>query len=90
MSDNKNRIDMLRSVEVLCYSLCIHLLLEEKMAIIAAKAALLDLYEDEQFWSLEGTELDMRVRSRAISRSLETLGKRQVKEQERKANFAAR
>jgi hypothetical protein len=79
MSDSKNRIDVLRSVEVLCYSLCFHLLLEEKIAIIAAKEVLLDLFEDEQFWSLKGTERDMRVRSKAISRSIETMGKRQAK-----------
>jgi hypothetical protein len=88
MSDSKDRINMLRSEEVLCYSLCFHLLLEEKMAIIAAKKVLLDLYEDQQFWSLEGTERDLRVRCRAISRSLETMGKRQGKERE--ADFAAR
>ncbi|MCD9021303.1 hypothetical protein [Cohnella silvisoli] len=71
MSDYRKRIDGLKSIEVFCYSLCIHLLAEEALATVAAKATLLDLYDDEQFWLLEGTERDKRIRRQAISRSIE-------------------
>ncbi|WP_239613994.1 hypothetical protein [Cohnella mopanensis] len=77
MIDYRNRIDRLKAVEVLCYSLCIHLLTEELLAVHAAKAALLDLYKDEQFWLLEDSERDQRVRKQAIRRSLECLAKAQ-------------
>jgi hypothetical protein len=70
-SDSCNRIVILKSVEVLCYSLCVHLLVEEQLSAEAAKAALLDLYQDERFWLLDGMERDKRVRSKAITRSIE-------------------
>lgn len=73
MSDYRNRLDRLKAVEVLCYSLCIHLLTEEVLAITAAKAALIDLFADEQFWSLDGAERDKRVRKKAIARAMELL-----------------
>ncbi|BBI33102.1 hypothetical protein [Cohnella abietis] len=76
MNEYRKRINSLKSVEVLCYSLCIHLLVEEALATDAAKAALLDLYTDDQFWKLEGTERDGRVRKKAIYRSMELLTNR--------------
>jgi hypothetical protein len=71
MNDYRKRIDYLKSVEVLCYSLCIHLLTEEILAIQAAKATLLDLFSDEKFWLLGSSERDKRIRRQAISRSIE-------------------
>lgn len=71
MRNYRKRIDSLKSIEVFCYSLCIHLLAEEALATIAAKATLIDLFGDEQFWLLEGTERDKRIRRQAISRSIE-------------------
>lgn len=73
MIDYRKRVDSLKTIEVLCYSLCIHLLAEEVLAANAAKAALLDLFGDEQFWKLEGSEREQRVRKQAIRRSLECL-----------------
>lgn len=73
MNEYRNRVKSLQDVEVFCYSLCIHLLVEEVLAVRAAKTALMDLFEDDQFWRLEGKERDKRVRNRAIARSLEIL-----------------
>jgi hypothetical protein len=71
MNDYWKRIDYLKSVEVLCYSLCIHLLTEEILATQAAKATLLDLFSDEQFWLLESSDRDKRIQRQAITRSIE-------------------
>jgi hypothetical protein len=79
LSDKLTRIDILKSVEVLCYSFCIHLLIEEQLAITAAKASLLDLYGDDEFWRLEGKARENRVRSSAITRSIEILNYRKTK-----------
>lgn len=76
MIEYKNRIANLKVFEVLCYSLCIHILVEEALAINATKAVLLDLFKDEQFWLLEGKERDKRARRLAIARSMEVLTKR--------------
>ncbi|MBO9596302.1 MAG: hypothetical protein J7559_00540 [Cohnella sp.] len=73
MSEYTRRIKSLQAVEVLCYSLCVHLLVEEALAINAAKTALMDLFKDDQFWELEGEERDKRVRKHAIARSMELL-----------------
>jgi uncharacterized radical SAM superfamily protein len=73
MSDYKNRIDRLKSLEVLCYSFCIHLLTEERLALSAAKLALLDLFQDEQLWVLDNKERVKRVRQRSVARALEQL-----------------
>ncbi len=39
-----------------------------------------DLYEDEQFWLLEGSERDNRVRRKAIARSIKVIGEQRNKE----------
>jgi hypothetical protein len=75
MIDSSSRIAILKSVEVLCYSLCVHLLVEEQLSTEAAKATLLDLYQDERFWLLDSTDREKRVRSRAISKSIECMRK---------------
>ncbi|TVY04483.1 hypothetical protein [Cohnella terricola] len=75
MNDYAKRVSALKSFEVLCYSLCIHLLTEEVLAVHAAQAALLDLFADEQFWRLEDDERTKRVRRRAIARSMELLSR---------------
>jgi hypothetical protein len=71
MIDYDKRIEELRSVEVYCYSLCVHLLKEEPIAAGAAKSVLIELYEDEQFWSLQGEERQIRVRDKTISKSVQ-------------------
>lgn len=73
MREYRNRVESLKAVEVFCYSLCVHLLTEEILAIKAAKTVLLDLFADERFWELEGEERDRRVRKQAIARSMEIL-----------------
>jgi len=74
MSIYRNRVEYLKSVEIHCYSLCVHLLIEETIAIHAAKAVLMDLYCDEQFWELEGNARDIHVRRTAIAHSIQALG----------------
>jgi hypothetical protein len=73
MKEYRNRVESLKAVEVFCYSLCVHLLSEEVLAMNAAKTVLLDLFADERFWVLEGEERDRRVRKQAIARSMEIL-----------------
>ncbi|TFE29915.1 hypothetical protein [Cohnella luojiensis] len=76
MNRYEKRIDGLRAVEVLCYSVCLHLLIEEQRANLAAKAALIDLYADERFWELEGRDRECRVRQLAVSRSIQAMQNR--------------
>jgi len=73
MKNYANRVESLRSVEVLCYSLCIHLLTEEALAWNAARLALLDLFQDKQFWLLDPEEKNRLVRKRAIARAMEQM-----------------
>jgi len=71
MNDYAKRVEALKSVETICYTLCFRVLEEEKAAIEAAKLALIDLFRDEMFCKLEGEERLGRVRKRAIARSME-------------------
>lgn len=73
MKEYRKRVESLKAVEVFCYSLCVHLLTEELLAMNAAKTVLLDLFADERFWELQGEWRDRRVRKQAISRSMEIL-----------------
>jgi hypothetical protein len=49
------------------------LLTEERLALSAAKLALLDLFQDEQLWVLDNKERVKRVRQRSVARALEQL-----------------
>ncbi|WP_372629241.1 hypothetical protein [Cohnella sp.] len=71
MKEYDNRIESLRSVESFCYSLCIHILVEEVLAWNAARLALLDLYQDELFWQADQEGRKRIVRKRAVARALE-------------------
>lgn len=73
MNRFEHQVDVLKSVEGFCYSVCVHLLNEEAIAVKAAKAALLDLYRDKQFWTLQESEREKAVRRKAVSRSVEQL-----------------
>jgi|GEM_PF-4507912 len=71
MREYYNRIEALRSVESFCYSLCIHILVEEALAWNAARSALLDLYQDELFWQSDQEGRKRIVRKKAVARALE-------------------
>ncbi|OXS52421.1 hypothetical protein B1A99_34240 [Cohnella sp. CIP 111063] len=71
MKEYNNRLESLRSVESFCYSLCIHILVEEALAWNAARLALLDLYQDELFWQSDQEERKRIVRKKAVARALE-------------------
>jgi hypothetical protein len=73
MSRFEHQVDVLKSVEGFCYSVCVHLLSEETTAAKAAKAALLDLYKDKQFWTLQASEREKAARRKAVSRAVEQL-----------------
>ncbi|KIL34306.1 hypothetical protein SD71_19840 [Cohnella kolymensis] len=76
MNRFEQQVDVLKSVEGFCYSVCVHLLNEEAIAAKAAKAALLDLYRDKQFWTLEASEREKAVQRKAVSRAVEQLKSR--------------
>jgi len=69
------RVRTLKSVEVLCYSICYHLLREELAAAQAAREALVELYRDERFWLLPAQDRDNAIRKIALHRSFEQLKK---------------
>ncbi len=71
MKDYGNRVESLRSVEVLCYSLCVHILVEEALAWNASRLALIDLFQDENFGSLDEQAQYRLVRKKAIARAME-------------------
>ncbi|RKP57140.1 hypothetical protein D7Z26_03930 [Cohnella endophytica] len=73
MSDYERRIECLKAVEVLCYSLCMNLLDEEVLAARAAKSALFDLFADDRMIVLQGADRDRLVRKRSIARALELM-----------------
>lgn len=76
MNNFNHQIHVLKSVEGFCYSVCVHLLTEQKTAEKAAKAALLDLYKDKQFWTLHESERAKVVRRKAVFRAFEELRNR--------------
>ncbi|MFC4599169.1 hypothetical protein [Cohnella hongkongensis] len=76
MKDYGHRVEALRAVEALCYSLCIHILVEESLAWNAARMTLIDLFEDEQYWQSDSEEQKRLVRKKAIARALEQAAKK--------------
>jgi len=71
--DYRSRVEALKSVEAFCYTLCVHLLTEERLATAAAKLALIDLFQDDSFLQAQGEERLIRVRKKTVARALELL-----------------
>ncbi|MFC7147380.1 hypothetical protein ACFQMJ_02435 [Cohnella cellulosilytica] len=69
-------METLRAVEVHCYSLCIHILVEEALAWNACRLTLIDLFQDKRFGSLDESEQNRLVRMKAIARSMELAASR--------------
>ncbi|MBP1992367.1 hypothetical protein [Paenibacillus eucommiae] len=68
----KDKINTLRAFETVCYQMCIFLLGNQSSANQAAEAALIELYNDQDFWKAEEEgERHNRVRLVAKRRCLQ-------------------
>ncbi|MFF2482520.1 hypothetical protein [Paenibacillus sp. NPDC058071] len=65
MDTKINPVHRLRSFEPVCYTICLHLLLEEQKALLAAERLLIALYQDERFRQLEEKEIDRYILRKA-------------------------
>ncbi|WP_274366174.1 hypothetical protein [Paenibacillus thermotolerans] len=62
----QDKLNVLRSVEEMCYSICVYLLRSEQAAAQAAKRSLIALFEDQQFWTSDPKDQLHRMRETAV------------------------
>lgn len=65
------RLNILRNYETYCYQICYHMLRDERLAVETAKQALIDVYQEAEFFGRSHRERQEMIRRIAVRRSLQ-------------------